>query len=186
MATLKNVWHRRQVAESSSKACMICFRPSTTVLITPDNKDFFYVCPSHLNDRGFCSPIIDEVAVAEAKKKKEKQEELEREKEKLKKEFKEKEKKKKDKEKEKAKDDKKEDTETKDEKAKDKDTNSKVQDTEEVKSAPAEEEVHRIFQLQKSFYQMRVDRLKANELAKRNRDRLKNPAIFPSVPSGDI
>ena len=57
-------------------------------------QDFFYVCPGHLKDRGFCSPIIDEAAVA-AKKKKEMEAEVER----LKEEFEEKMKKKKEKEK---------------------------------------------------------------------------------------
>ncbi|KAL8808072.1 MAG: hypothetical protein Q9182_000350 [Xanthomendoza sp. 2 TL-2023] len=33
-------------------------------------KDHFYICPGHLKDRGFCTPIVDEVEVA-AKKKKE-------------------------------------------------------------------------------------------------------------------
>ena len=61
-------------------------------------QDFFYVCPGHLKDRGFCSPIIDEAAVA-AKKKKEMEAEVER----VKQEFEEKQKKKKEKEKEKEK-----------------------------------------------------------------------------------
>ena len=33
-------------------------------------QDFFYICPGHLKDRGFCTPLIDE-AEAEAKRKKE-------------------------------------------------------------------------------------------------------------------
>lgn len=57
------------------------------------------MCPAHLKDKGFCSPIIDEAALA-AKEKKEIYAEIER----LNKEFKEKQKKKKDKEKEKEKD----------------------------------------------------------------------------------
>lgn len=57
------------------------------------------MCPAHLKDKGFCSPIIDEAALA-AKKKKEMDAKIER----VKKEFEEKQKKKKDKEKEKEKD----------------------------------------------------------------------------------
>lgn len=56
-------------------------------------KDHFYICPGHLKDRGFCSPIISEVEVAAKKKKKE--EDLEKEIEAVKKEYEEKVKKKK-------------------------------------------------------------------------------------------
>ncbi len=34
----------------------------------------------------------------------------------------------------------------------------------------------------RSFYQMRLDKLRNAEIAKRNRERLQNPANFPSVP----
>ena len=37
----------------------------------------------------------------------------------------------------------------------------------------------------RSFYQMRIDKLRNAEVAKRNRERLSNPANFPSVPTGD-
>ena len=62
-------------------------------------QDFFYVCPSHLKDKGFCAPIVDEAAVAARKKK-----ELDVEVERVKQEFEEKQKKKREKEKEKEKD----------------------------------------------------------------------------------
>ncbi|KAL9138422.1 MAG: hypothetical protein Q9175_000353 [Cornicularia normoerica] len=88
---LVNVWHLRRVAEASAKPCDICYKPTTSVLITPDNKDYFYVCPGHLKDRGFCTPVIDE-AKAAAKQKKE---ELDREIELIKKEYEDKMKKKK-------------------------------------------------------------------------------------------
>lgn len=119
MASFPNIYTHRKVADTASKACEICYKPSTSVLVTPENKvkskpssqssqgvsvltsaqDFFYVCVGHLKDRGFCSPIIDEAAVA-AKKKKEMEAEVER----VKLEFEEKQKKKKEKEKEKDKD----------------------------------------------------------------------------------
>jgi hypothetical protein len=38
MAALVNVWHLRKVAEASAKPCDICYKPTTSVLITPDNK----------------------------------------------------------------------------------------------------------------------------------------------------
>ncbi|KAL8849966.1 MAG: hypothetical protein Q9221_005072 [Calogaya cf. arnoldii] len=72
---LQNVWHLRRVAEASAKPCHICYKSTTSVLITPDQKDHFYTCSGHLKDRGFCTPIVDE-AEAVAKKKKE---ELDRE-----------------------------------------------------------------------------------------------------------
>lgn len=120
---LQNVWHHRKVADNSAKACWICYKPSTSVLITPDNKvrpprsgcslaskycqDFFYTCIGHLSDRGFCQPDADEAAAAAAREKKE---ELDREIEKVKKEYEEKQKikreKRKAKEKEKDKEDK--------------------------------------------------------------------------------
>jgi len=110
MASFPNVYTHRKVAATASKPCEICYKPSTSVLVTPENKvsqtlstfytpyssqkDFFYVCPTHLRDKGFCLPIIDEAAVA-AKKKKEMEAEIER----VKQDFEERQKKKKEKEK---------------------------------------------------------------------------------------
>jgi hypothetical protein len=37
----------------------------------------------------------------------------------------------------------------------------------------------------RNFYQMRLDKLRNAEIARRNRERLNNPANFPSVPSGN-
>lgn len=151
-------------------------------------QDFFYVCPSHLKEKAFCSPIIDEAAVA-AKKKKQMEEEVE----KVKKEFEEKKKKKEEKEKEKSKDkDKDKDDEKKDEKKDDEKvfdqltcdrylpliTLKKPLDT---TSATSEEEP-RVFALQKNFYQQRIDKKRNAEIARRNRERLQNPNLFPQVP----
>ncbi len=98
---LVNVWHLRKVADASSKPCDICYKPTTSVLITPDNKvrlaesvlcypnlvqDYFYVCSGHLKDKGLATPIIDEAEVAAKKKK----EEMDREIEIIKKEYEEK------------------------------------------------------------------------------------------------
>lgn len=138
-----NVYTHRKVAETKAKSCDICYKLSTSVLITPDNKvrfssarpvpprllkftsrthiyrltralqDWFYVCPAHLKDTGFCTPKIDQAAV-EARKKRELEEEIER----VKKEYEEKQKKKKEKE---AKGDKKDDAEDKNDSKSDKD-----------------------------------------------------------------
>jgi hypothetical protein len=50
----------------------------------------------------------------------------------------------------------------------------------EVTAAP--DEVPRIFALKKSFYQQRIDKKRNSEIAKRNRERLQNPSLFPQVP----
>ena len=154
--SLTNVYHLRRVADTSAKPCLICFKPATSVMITPDNKvtvprvcfyqmkhvflnpcpirgpqypltqtdlvqDFFYVCPAHLQDRNFCSPVID--AEGEAKRKKE--EAMAKEIEKVKQEYEEKQRRKK----EKAREEKdKKDKDKDDSKEKDKGSDSKPDD----------------------------------------------------------
>jgi hypothetical protein len=44
------------------------------------------------------------------------------------------------------------------------------------------EEEPRVFALGKMFYQQRIDKKKNAEIAKRNRERLQNPNLFPQVP----
>ncbi|KAL5120515.1 hypothetical protein ACEQ8H_001533 [Pleosporales sp. CAS-2024a] len=184
---MENTWHLRKVADNASKACWICYKPTTSVLITPNNKDFFYICPGHVSDRGFCQPDAEEAAAIEAKKKKD---ELDAEIEKVKKEYEEKQrlkhekKKGKDADKDKAKDKeaqrKDEEEDKQDEKAKDDKINELSKSKEQSQAQGP-----RIYHLHKSFYQMRLDKLRNAEIAKRNRERLNNPANFPSVPKGD-
>lgn len=38
MASFPNVYTHRKVAETASKRCEICFKPSTSVLVTPDKQ----------------------------------------------------------------------------------------------------------------------------------------------------
>ena len=93
---LKNLYHKRLVAPTSSKPCFICHKPSSTVLITPDARDFFYACAGHLKDNKFATPQ-DGVSAQDAKKAEEdkkRKEELDKEIEKVKKEWEEKQKKK--------------------------------------------------------------------------------------------
>ncbi|KAI1086994.1 DUF1742-domain-containing protein [Rostrohypoxylon terebratum] len=142
-----NIWNHRKVADTSAKACEVCFKPSTSVLVTPESKDFFYVCPSHLKDRGFCSPIIDQEAIA-AKKKKEMEDELER----VKKEYEERQRKKKEKESNTAKDsDKTKDDQGKDSKKDDEKNDSKPdpRDKPDEKAPPKPDEEPRVFSLQR-------------------------------------
>lgn len=40
--------------------------------------------------------------------------------------------------------------------------------------------------LYRTFYQMRLDRLRQAEMAKKNRERLQVPGAFPAVPKGDL
>ncbi|KAI1360066.1 DUF1742-domain-containing protein [Xylaria arbuscula] len=187
--SLPNIWHHRKVADTSAKGCEICYKPSTSVLITPDKQDFFYVCLVHLKDRGFCSPIIDNDAIA-ARKKKEMDEEVE----KLKKEYEEKQRKKKEKETEKEKENEKEKEKDKENEKDKKNGNGKdiemsgkkgdsTSDDKSKDKSPAQvEEEPRVFALQRVFYQRRLDRKRQAEMAKRNKERLSNPNFFPSVP----
>jgi len=64
-----NIWHHRRVADASAKPCDVCYKPSSSVLLNPHNKDFFYICPIHLKDGSFCTPIVD--AEIEAARKRE-------------------------------------------------------------------------------------------------------------------
>ncbi|KAK2805391.1 hypothetical protein FQN51_000217 [Onygenales sp. PD_10] len=152
--------------------------------------DFFYICPAHLKDRGFCSPIIDEEEVAARKKK----EAMDREIEKVKQEYEEKMKRKKEKEKEKKdeggkkdkdkdKDKKKEDEE--DKKA-EKEKDDKIKSIQTGGSEANPDDAPRIFALHKNFYQMRIDRIRNMEIARRNRERLRDPGLFPSAPKSDF
>ncbi|KAJ5176290.1 Protein of unknown function DUF1742 [Penicillium canariense] len=193
--SLTNVYHLRLVADTSAKACLICYKPSTSVMITPDNKDFFYVCPAHLQDRHFCSPIVD----AEGEAARLKEQKLAEEIENVKKEYEEKQKRKKDREKASSKDDK---DKGKKEKNKDKvasqdkntvDSNSQDEkerdekiDSIKKRTESKPENGPRVFALHKTFYQMRIDRLRGIEMAKRNQERMRNPSLFPSVPRKDL
>ncbi|KAG8163965.1 hypothetical protein KVR01_005883 [Diaporthe batatas] len=181
MASFPNVYTHRKVAEAASKRCEICFKPSTSVLVTPDKQDFFFVCPGHLKDRGFCTPIVDQAAI-DAKKKKD----MEAEVEKVKKEYEERQRKKKeesekskdkDKDKDKAGDDKKADEKKSDE--------SKADTDKKAEEEPTAEEEPRVFALHRTFHQNRVYQKRQAEMAKRNRERIQNPNFFPSVPKGN-
>ncbi|KAJ6002703.1 Protein of unknown function DUF1742 [Penicillium sp. IBT 35674x] len=188
--SLTNVYHLRRVADTSAKSCLICYKPSTSVLITPDNKDFFYVCPAHLQDRHFCSPIVD----TEGDAKRQKEEAMAKEIEKVKQEYEEKQKRKKEKTKESSKDEKDKEKDNpkdkdkvvSDSKANDeKDRDDKIESIKNGTDTKTDNE-SRIFALHKTFYQMRIDRLRGIERAKRNQERMKNPSLFPSVPTREL
>lgn len=50
----RNRYIKRKVDTSDARACFICYKPTTSVMVneTP-NADFFYICDSHLTDPGF-------------------------------------------------------------------------------------------------------------------------------------
>ena len=135
-------------------------------------QDFFFVCPSHLKDRKFCSPIVDEGA-AEAKRKREMEEEVER----ARKEYEERKRKKEEEDKKKEEEDKKKeeekekDGEKKDEKEKEKEKgkDDKAKEEEEKKASP-------------SLQTDRNDFLTASRRkpAPRHRHQMKNPGSLPS------
>ncbi|KAI5199076.1 DUF1742-domain-containing protein [Aureobasidium subglaciale] len=184
---MENIWHHRKVAETAAKGCMVCYKPSSSVLITPDSKDFFYICPSHLKDRNFALPTDDEAkAIADRKRK----EELDREIVAVKKEYEEKMKKKqqkKDKSKDKDKD-KDKDATDKDKEEQERDDKIKALTDKADASSTAKSSVDdspRVFQLQKHFYNQRLEKMRNAEAAKRARERMRNPQLFPSVPSGN-
>ncbi|KAK6524272.1 hypothetical protein TWF694_005926 [Orbilia ellipsospora] len=173
----QNVYIHRKVAETSSKPCMVCLKSSTSVLITSCQKDFFYICPVHLSDRGFATAMVDEAAEAEKKKKEEMDKELEKIKKEYEEKMKRKEEKKKDKDKDKDKDKGKEkakDTESPD-KEKPEDEKPKVEKAVEVPSFSE-------YQLHRNFFNIRLDKYREKQIAKRNMERLKNPLYFPAVP----
>ncbi|KAL8793379.1 MAG: hypothetical protein Q9195_004057 [Heterodermia aff. obscurata] len=147
----------------------------------------------HLKDRGFASPIVDEAeAAAKAKK-----EAMDREIEIVKKEYEEKLKKKKkatqEEEKKKSEKGKEGDKAKADEKkSEDEAAEAEHEQDEKIKaitskhSPPAViDDTPRIYALQKIFFQKRLDRIRNAEIAKRNRERLKSPNLFPSVPTGN-
>ncbi|KAJ5105425.1 hypothetical protein NUU61_002772 [Penicillium alfredii] len=172
--SLTNVYHLRRVADTSAKACFICYKPSTSVLITPDNKDFFYVCLAHLQDRHFCSPIVD----TEGQAARAKEEAMAQEIEKVKKEYEEKQRRKKEREKESNKDDNNKDKDTEKEKENEKTDKEKTKEADATGFKSTEEK--------ERDDKMRIDRLRNIEMAKRNQERFKNPSLFPSAPSGDL
>ncbi|KAF8422096.1 VPS4-associated protein 1 [Tirmania nivea] len=181
----QNIYNIRTVAGTDSKPCSICYKPTTVYLVTACQKDFFPVCPGHLTDRGFATAIVKTPTPApSAEELKNKQKEaLEKEIELVKKEYEEKQKRKKEKEKSK------EDKDKKDEVNQGKDAKEEAKQVVDKVDAPSEvkkEEGPKVFALHRDFYNMRLQRLRQQQAAKRTRDLLKTPRAFPAVPKGPI
>ncbi|KAG6012868.1 hypothetical protein E4U43_007607 [Claviceps pusilla] len=141
-----NLYTHRKVAETAAKACDVCYKPSSSVLITADKKDFFYVCPTHLKDTYFCTPKIDEAAI---KAKREKA--LAEETEKLKKEYQERQRRKKEKEEAKKKNEEVDKGKTKDEDATRDVKSDQKEDGQKVDKSEGENQTEdpRIFELKR-------------------------------------
>lgn len=174
---MENDYTLRLVAENASKACYICYRPSAHVLIDKSNTDFFYICKSHLSDKGFATrvdPPVDTAALEAEQKKKE----LEAEKERVKREWEEAQKKKK------------QNTE-KNEDEKDKEDEEKVKemilkDKKLPEPEPAPES--RKYTLHPTIYTQRVRQKKEVAAAKKRAEQIKTMQ-FPGVPRalpGDV
>ena len=157
------------------------------------------MCPSHLKDNKFCQPDADELASIRERKHKW---EVDREVQRIETEHadeiakakeKQKEKDEKEKEKEKKKKEKGDDNDNDNDAGKDgkEDATTKEKDTKKEENCKRDvpavfNEEPRIFSLNRNFYQMRIDRIRNAELAKRNMDRLQTPGAFPSVPGGTL
>lgn len=46
----QNIYTHRKVADTSSKACEICYKPSTSVLVAPENKVNKMLCSFLVRD----------------------------------------------------------------------------------------------------------------------------------------
>lgn len=165
---MENDYTLRLVAENASKACYICYRPSAHVLIDKSNTDFFYICKSHLADKGFATrvdPPVDTAALEAEQKKKE----LEAEKERVKREWEEAQKKK---------------TAEKNEDEKDKEDEEKVKEMIlKDKKLPEPEPVpeSRKYTLHPTIYTQRVRQKKEVAAAKKRAEQIKTMQ-FPGVP----
>ncbi|KAF8458953.1 VPS4-associated protein 1 [Terfezia claveryi] len=167
----QNIYNIRRVAGTDSKPCS---------WLTYSAQDFFPVCPGHLTDRGFATPIVKTPPPAPSAEELEKKrkEALEKEIELVLK------------EKGKEKEESKEDKYKKDEENQNKDTKK-----EEVKQAVdkndalpevKKDEDPKVFALHRNIYNIRLQRLRQQQAAKRTRDLLKTPGAFPAVPKGPI
>ncbi|CAN6642240.1 hypothetical protein TRVA0_019S00826 [Trichomonascus vanleenenianus] len=171
----KNLYHSRKVAETASRACSICYKPTATVLVASDGvSDFFYVCDSHLKDKGFATGQLDPVEEAARRKKLA----LAKEMELVEQKWKEREKAKKD-SKEDSKDSKDKDTKSKDKDTKPKDKKKKEESNETTDEAPEP----RIFVLNKDIYNIRVSAWRDKQRSKRTAELLAKPSLFPKVPT---
>ncbi|TFK74493.1 DUF1742-domain-containing protein [Pluteus cervinus] len=177
-----NLYYKRTAG--SSKACYVCYKPTTTVLATINTVDFLYTCDGHLKDSNFASQVGESGDGAEGTRKMGlSPEELA----KVKAEWEEKQKKKaeKEKEKEKEKADEKEKDKDKDkEKEKEKKESSKSPppaSTSSGTSTPAP--THERYTLHRDFFAMRLGEHRRRRQAAQAKEIAPR---LPSAPTGNI
>lgn len=176
-----NIYHLRRVAETSSRACTVCYKPTSAVLVSEDGKaDFFYICDAHLSDPSFATPQLDP-KIEEAKHR---QEAMDAEIADLKKKWEEYQKKKAKESKDKKKDEDKDVKKTEREESPLKDLNSleskKEEDQKLISTKP------RVFVLNRDIYNMRLGHWRSAQRSKQAQKMLQNPTLFPKVPTGSI
>lgn len=176
-----NIFHLRRVADTSSRACTVCFKPTSAVLVSEDGKaDFFYICDAHLTDPSFATPQLDP-KVEEAKRR---QEAMDVEIADLKKKWDEYQKKKAKKSKDKK-------DEDKDTKKAEKEEDSPLTDLNSLESKKEEDQKlistkPRVFVLNRDIYNMRLGHWRSAQRSKQTQKMLQNPMIFPKVPTGSL
>lgn len=188
----KNLYHSRKVAESASKACFICYKPTPSVFVSSDGKaDYFYVCDTHLNDSSFAASEVDpEVEAAKARKMNLSTEIKELE-QKLKTKEEKEEKEKEEKSKSKDKDDKKDKDEDRDEDDQRSKKSGKLWQKDVLdsllKQQKTDEELlnrkPRVFILNKDIYRIRIQNYREAQRSKQTKQMLSNPSLFPKVPT---
>jgi hypothetical protein len=179
-----DTYHLRRVAETATKPCFICFKPTSAVLVSEDGKeDFFYTCDTHLKDPNFAAAKDPAYEAAKLKK-----QQLDAEIELLKKKW----------EQRGAKRDK---VDNKDDKSEDKDDKSKGDNSKDKSRDNSDEATvaalesqkmsqdsildgpPRIYVLNKAVYNLRLDNWRNVQRAKQTQKMLKNRALFPKVPT---
>lgn len=56
-APFPNSYQLRLVAASDARACTVCYKPTTLVLVSDNKQDHFYICASHTDDVQFATPV---------------------------------------------------------------------------------------------------------------------------------
>ncbi|KAF3989650.1 hypothetical protein FT663_02744 [Candidozyma haemuli var. vulneris] len=181
-----NEYNKRLVGAADEKACVVCYKPTQTVLLAANKADFFYICAAHLKDVSFASPVHPERynELLEQRKTQEKSLVQAREQVELNKPYawdklvswgKKKDK----------------DEDTKDDKDKPKKSyESHVSHLEQVKKELGETNDQiaafdfKCFKLDKNMYKARVNsHIQARVRSARQKE-MQNPSYFPSVPTG--